>query len=144
MDNSGAGPSDAKRNVHKVIFKDPKKLANDELLAILEASSDDEMFSDSDDNFVPDDESDDIMDMDDDDRATVLPIVQQAQTQVPIAAPTTNSTVAKWSDVSTNMKNFQFLKTNELLQAISGKEPIDYVRAILERLEISRRNCNCN
>ncbi|KAJ8931967.1 hypothetical protein NQ314_015076 [Rhamnusium bicolor] len=61
------------------------------------------MFMDSDDNFVPDDESDDSTDMDDNDR-----------------------------DIPTNMKNFQFSKTNELLQAIPRNEPIDYFRAILD------------
>lgn len=45
---------------------------------------------------------------------------------------TTNVTIRKWSEVPTNMKHFQFTKTNELLQAIPGNEPIDYFRKILD------------
>lgn len=47
-------------------------------------------------------------------------------------AATTASTIPEWSEVPMRMLNFSFSKTNELLQAIPGNEPIDYFRAIFD------------
>ena len=53
MGDSEAGPSGIKKR--KLICINPKKLSDDELLQILEESSEDEKyFSDSDDHFKPD------------------------------------------------------------------------------------------
>ncbi|GLV33372.1 hypothetical protein CBL_20122 [Carabus blaptoides fortunei] len=56
----------------------------------------------------------------------VLPIVQQTQTKVP------NDTIPKWSDIPMNIKTFPFSETNRLLQGITGNDPTDYFRAILD------------
>lgn len=51
--------------------------------------------------------------------------------QTPVVTPATN--VPNWSNEPTNMRVFQFSKTNRLLQPIPGNnEPIDYFRAIFD------------
>lgn len=56
----------------------------------------------------------------------------QINTQLPTLA-TASRDIPSWSDDPSGMKKFQFSKTNELLQIISGdNQPIDYFRAIFD------------
>ncbi|KAG5864886.1 hypothetical protein JTB14_027947 [Gonioctena quinquepunctata] len=82
MDDSKAGPSGIEKR--KLVCKDPKNLTNDELLKILEESSDDEKyFSDDGDHFELDESSSDGTDDSDDEAGAVLSTTQ-GQPQVPV------------------------------------------------------------
>ncbi|KFM83242.1 PiggyBac transposable element-derived protein 4, partial [Stegodyphus mimosarum] len=92
-----------------------------------EYSSDFSYNSDSDEKFVPPTHGHDISDSDDDDDDDEG-VVQEAACQQDDSTMVENIV---WENDSTSMKQFPFMKSECLLQPVSGNNPIDFFRHFL-------------
>ncbi|KAF5274020.1 hypothetical protein FQA39_LY01135 [Lamprigera yunnana] len=110
MNTQKAGPTNIKKQ--KITFRNPNRLTKVELLAALDASSDELYSSDDNINFVPADlESEESTDDDDGgDTGALTPpqpcVTTPTQVTIELAAPTTN--VPNWSHDPSDMIKFHF------------------------------------